>query len=77
VLITICHCQSTLFWAGKTFAPNLLVKDPTDQGQKKNIQTFLQERYLVMFDKLVETLDGVEGVLGYEVSRRCFRQTRS
>jgi quinol monooxygenase YgiN len=45
------------------------VKDPTDQGQKKNIQTFLQERYLAMFDKLVETLDGVEGVLGYEVSR--------
>ena len=59
---------STFFWAGKTFAPNLLVPDPTAGGEEKNIQTFLQERFLAMFEVLVDSLEGVQGVLGFEVS---------
>lgn len=60
--------RSTFFWAGKTFAPNLLVPDPTAGGEEKNIQTFLQERFLAMFEVLVDSLEGVQGVLGFEVS---------
>jgi hypothetical protein len=44
-----------------------MVEDPTDQNRSKNIQAFLQERYLGMFERLLEALDGIPGVLGYEV----------
>lgn len=44
-----------------------MVEDPTDQNRPKNIQAFLQERYLGMFEKLMEALEGIPGVLGYEV----------
>jgi hypothetical protein len=37
--------------------------------QEQNIQTFLQERYLGMFERLVDTLKGIDGVLGFEACR--------
>lgn len=58
--------RSTLFWAGQTFAPQLIVTDPVT-NQLVNIQTFLQDRFQGMFGKLIDALQGVEGVLGYEM----------
>ncbi len=61
---------STLFWAGKTFAPHHVVEDITSPArERKNIQDFLQERYIAMYQKVVSAVGDVEGVLGFEVSR--------
>lgn len=66
---------STLFWAGETFAPRCMVNpatglpcdiSPTDEPQ--NIQTFLQARFLAMYEQLVRATGDVPGVLGFEVS---------
>lgn len=58
---------STLFWAGKTFAPTLNVR--THDGETVNIQAYLQEAFLKMTDKLVDSVGDLPGVLGFEV--RC------
>ncbi|KAJ9098743.1 hypothetical protein QFC21_004391 [Naganishia friedmannii] len=80
-----CATMNTLFYAGKTFAPSLMVNTrtglpshisaprtaPHDDGEaddeEQNIQEFLQDRYMGMFERLVRALEGVEGVLGFEV----------
>lgn len=91
----LCGWCSTLFYAGKTFAPSLMVntrtglpshisppstqddqddKDDDDQKadkeeeEEQNIQDFLQDRYIGMFERLVAAVEGVDGVLGFEVS---------
>lgn len=69
--------SSTLFWAGETFAPGCMVNpatglpcdiSPTEKPQ--NIQTFLQARFLAMYEQLVRATGGIPGVLGFEVSPR-------
>lgn len=59
--------MNTVFWAGRTFAPKVLVERA---GEKVNIQTFLQDAILDCYDWLVRGLGGLEGVIGYEVSFR-------
>lgn len=72
--------RSTLFYAGKTFAPSLMVNTrtglpshvsppsaPYQDDEEQNIQDFLQDRYMGMFERLVDALQGVDGVLGFEV----------
>jgi hypothetical protein len=62
---------STLFWAGKTYAPKLRVKDISSE-QLINIQDFLQECFLNAFDQLVRVVGDCEGVVGFEVRRSLF-----
>lgn len=57
--------MNTLFWAGETFAPKLLIE--RKDGEKVNVQTFLQDALLDCFEWLVKGLEGVESVMGYEV----------
>ena len=57
---------STLFWGGDTFAPSLKVQNA--QGETVGIQTFLQDAFLKMVDKVVESVGDLPGVLGFEVS---------
>ncbi|KAK2465756.1 hypothetical protein APHAL10511_002300 [Amanita phalloides] len=57
--------MATYFWAGDTFAPKLKVKRGT--GEEVSIQTFLQETFLDMFDKLVEAVGDLDSVIGFEV----------
>ena len=57
---------STLFWGGDTFAPSLKVKD--QNGKEVGIQGYLQDAFLAMVDKVVETVGDLPGVLGFEVS---------
>ncbi|KAJ9121909.1 hypothetical protein QFC24_004491 [Naganishia onofrii] len=74
-----CATMNTLFWGGETFAPSLMVNTRTGlpshlsplsvDDEEQNIQTFLQERYLGMFERLVDTLKGIDGVLGFEACR--------
>jgi hypothetical protein len=48
-----------------------MVDDPTSEpGRKLNIQDFLQERFMKMYEKLVEAVGDVDGVIGFEV-RAC------
>ncbi|KAG5644275.1 hypothetical protein DXG03_008760 [Asterophora parasitica] len=56
--------MSTLFWAGDTFAPKLLVKDK--DGAAVPIQQFLQNSYLAMSETLAQTVGDLDGVLGFE-----------
>ncbi|GLB45923.1 putative cellulase (glycosyl hydrolase family 5) [Lyophyllum shimeji] len=46
--------MATLFWAGDTFAPKLLVKDK--HGKSVPIQQFLQNAYLAMSELLARTV---------------------
>lgn len=57
-----CATMNTLFWGGKMFAPGWEVEG-------ENVQDWLQERYLRMVRRVVEAVDGVQGVLGFEVRR--------
>ncbi|KAG5635943.1 hypothetical protein H0H81_009592 [Sphagnurus paluster] len=57
--------MSTLFWAGDTFAPKLLVKDKN--GDAISIQQFLQDAYIAMSETLARAVGGLEGVLGFEM----------
>ena len=61
--------NSTLFWAGRTYAPKLLV--PSLSGQDINIQDFLQDCFLNAFDVLVKAVGDLEGVVGFEVRPTC------
>lgn len=60
----------TLFFGGKTFAPNYFIVDSTDSS-KRNIQDFLQDHYTNAILKVVERIhaeDGLEDfvVMGYD-----------
>ncbi|GLB39573.1 putative cellulase (glycosyl hydrolase family 5) [Lyophyllum shimeji] len=57
--------MATLFWAGDTFAPRLLVKDK--DGKSVPIQQFLQNAYLAMSELLARTVGDLDGVLGFEM----------
>ncbi|KNZ71680.1 hypothetical protein J132_07592 [Termitomyces sp. J132] len=57
--------MATLFWAGRTFAPKLKVKDKN--GELVSIQQFLQDSYLAMSELLAKTLGDLDGVLGFEM----------
>lgn len=63
---------STLFWAGETFAPSFKVEG--QDGKPVSIQAYLQNAFLAAYDKLVEAVGDLPGVLGFEVgteSRLC------
>lgn len=60
--------NSTLFWAGDTFAPKLKIK--TKSGQELPVQQYLQGAFFDMFDVVAKKLGNLDGVLGFEV--RCF-----
>ncbi|KAG8959135.1 hypothetical protein FRC05_008056, partial [Tulasnella sp. 425] len=59
-----CSTMNTLFWAGETFAPKVLVDR---NGEKVNVQTFLQDAFLDCYDRLVTGLKGVEGIVGFKI----------
>ncbi|RDB17369.1 hypothetical protein Hypma_001831 [Hypsizygus marmoreus] len=57
--------MATLFWAGDTFAPKLLVKDKN--GDAVPIQGFLQNAYLEMSELLARTIGDSDGVIGFQM----------
>ncbi|KAG8879270.1 hypothetical protein FRB97_001800 [Tulasnella sp. 331] len=59
-----CSTMNTVFWAGRTFAPKLLVQR---KGEKVNIQDFLQDSLLDSYDWLVKGLAGLDSVVGFEM----------
>jgi hypothetical protein len=59
--------KSTMFWAGETFTPSLIVSNA--KGKKANIQHVLQDAFLLAFERLVEAVGDVDSVIGFEV---CF-----
>ncbi|KAJ9114765.1 hypothetical protein QFC22_005641 [Naganishia vaughanmartiniae] len=73
-----CATMNTLFWGGETFAPSLMVNTRTGlpshlsslslDDKEQNIQTFLQDRYLRMFERLMDSVRGIDGVLGFEMT---------
>ncbi|KAG8901460.1 hypothetical protein FRB99_005289 [Tulasnella sp. 403] len=56
--------MSTVFWAGETFAPKLMVER---DGAKVNAQTFLQDAFLNCYDWLLRGLTGLEAIVGFEL----------
>nr|XP_019008152.1 cytoplasmic protein [Kwoniella pini CBS 10737]OCF46933.1 cytoplasmic protein [Kwoniella pini CBS 10737] len=61
--------MNTLFWGGETFAPSFTVPYKTSDGKQKraNIQTYLQDAFLRMFERLVDAVGDVESVMGFEL----------
>jgi hypothetical protein len=57
--------MSTLFWAGRTFGPDLMLQR---NGKAVNVQTFLQDAFLACYDWLAAGLKGLPGISGFEVS---------
>ncbi|KAK7442010.1 hypothetical protein VKT23_016287 [Stygiomarasmius scandens] len=57
--------MATCFWGGETFAPKLMIKD-TD-GTPVNVQQFLQNAFLNMFEVVVKAVGDLEGVLGLQM----------
>ncbi|TFK28296.1 cytoplasmic protein [Coprinopsis marcescibilis] len=57
--------MATLFWAGETFAPKLLVKSAN--GEMVSIQRFLQDHFLAMWEQIVRAVGDLEGVLGFQM----------
>lgn len=65
-LLNFCRVRCrTLFWAGDTFAPKVLVEDR--KGGMVSIQKFLQDAYLAMSETVVKAIGDLDGVLGFEV----------
>jgi hypothetical protein len=62
------YLSSTCFWAGDTFAPKLKIVMPG--GQVKPVQQYLQDAFLDMYATVVQALDGLDGVIGFE-ARLC------
>ena len=62
------HHFSTCFWGGDTYAPKL--KIPTPNGELKSAQQYLQDAFLDMYTVVVQKLGDLEGIIGFEVSRR-------
>ncbi|GMK54726.1 hypothetical protein CspeluHIS016_0113120 [Cutaneotrichosporon spelunceum] len=57
-----CASMNTFFWGGETFAPSLKV------GPKGvNIQTFLQDAFLAMWSKVLDTVGDLETVMGFQM----------
>jgi hypothetical protein len=52
----------TLFWGGERFAPQFMVEDVN--GQKINIQNYLQSHYINAMAELMRHLKGLENVVG-------------
>jgi len=63
-ILNLNQCR-TCFWGGETFAPKLMIKD-TD-GTPVNVQQFLQNAILNMFEVVVGAVGDLEGVLGFQV----------
>ncbi|KAF5343043.1 hypothetical protein D9758_011120 [Tetrapyrgos nigripes] len=57
--------MATCFWGGETFAPKLMIKG-TD-GMVVNVQQFLQNAFLNMFERVVEAVGDLDGVIGFEM----------
>jgi hypothetical protein len=56
-----CATMFTLFWAGKRFAPQLMV---VAGEEKVNIQTFLQTHYINAMGELLKRLIGLDNIVG-------------
>lgn len=52
----------TLFWAGERFAPKFVVDN--EDGNKVNIQTYLQTHYINALAELLRHLKGLDNVVG-------------
>ncbi|KAJ7866599.1 glycoside hydrolase family 5 protein [Mycena olivaceomarginata] len=57
--------MATCFWAGATFAPKLLLRDPRT-GKAVPVQEFLQTAFLDAWAVLVRAVGDLEGVCGFE-----------
>jgi len=56
-----CATMFTLFWAGERFAPQFMVDD---EGQKVNIQSYLQNHYINAMAELLKALQGLDNIVG-------------
>jgi hypothetical protein len=59
----------TCFWAGDTFAPQLLIK--ANDGAKLPVQQYLQDAFLDMWEKVIETLADLEAIAGFQACLFC------
>lgn len=60
--------MATLFWGGKTFAPNLCITtDHAGRAQPENIQDFLQASYIEAFAQLAEALRSCRALAGFDL----------
>ncbi|WFD00469.1 hypothetical protein MYAM1_003218 [Malassezia yamatoensis] len=60
--------MATLFWAGRTYAPNFcLHKDNAGNAKLQNIQDFLQESYMAAYTLLIQAVSSCEAYLGFDV----------
>ncbi|KAJ7337646.1 glycoside hydrolase superfamily [Mycena albidolilacea] len=58
--------MATCFWAGSTFTPKLLLRDPRT-GNDVPVQEFLQTAFLDAWAVLVRAVGDLEGVCGFEM----------
>ncbi|KAG8923855.1 hypothetical protein FRC02_010851 [Tulasnella sp. 418] len=56
--------MATCFWGGEVFTPKLMVDR---NGEKVNVQTYLQDAYMDCFDYLLKNLADLEGIMGFEI----------
>jgi hypothetical protein len=66
--VSLSRFISTVFWAGDIFAPKLHVKDRRNQAVP--IQQFLQTAFLDMWEKVVQAVGDLDGVVGFQVRVR-------
>ncbi|CAD6570060.1 MAG: hypothetical protein TREMPRED_005575 [Tremellales sp. Tagirdzhanova-0007] len=59
-----CATMNTLFWGGTTFMPSSMV---LSGGKAVNIQQYLQDAFLAAVAKLVEAVNDIESVVGFEL----------
>ena len=60
--------MATLFWGGRTFAPNLCLEtDHAGRAQPENIQDFLQASYIEAFAQLAEALRSCPALAGFDL----------
>ena len=55
--------MATLFWAGKTFAPNLCVRVGSTEV---NIQDYLQDAFIGAYGALADEVGAMDACLGFE-----------
>nr|ODN96011.1 cytoplasmic protein [Cryptococcus depauperatus CBS 7855] len=60
--------MNTLFWGGETFAPSLEIATQINgKWASKNIQQYLQEAFLAVTSKLVQSVGDLDTVMGFEL----------
>lgn len=57
--------MNTLFFAGETFAPKVLIDC---DGKRVSVQQFLQDTFVQCWERVSEELKDLDAIVGFEVS---------